>query len=112
MLGAENYKWAPVHTSDIAAAAGSALSGSATGKFSLAGKQQLSLRQIVDALEEAADKSAGSTRGPLIPPFDYLWDFFYGTGADLNMSRLVDFYEKNDVQPYAAWTETSPEHEF
>lgn len=66
----------------------------------------------MDAIETAADKSAGSTRGPMLPPFDYLWDFMYGTGSDLNMSRLVDFYEKNQVTEYPKWSKTSPEHDF
>lgn len=45
ILNAENkYLWAPVHTSDIASAVGSALQGSAHGKFSLSGNQQMNLR--------------------------------------------------------------------
>ena len=66
----------------------------------------------MDAVETAADKTPGSTSGPMLPAFDYLWDFFYGTGADLNMSRLVDFYEKNSVSEAPKWTQTSAEHEF
>jgi len=106
------YDWSPVHTSDIASAVGSALQGSAHGRYSLNGNTQLNLRQIMDAIETAADRSPGSTRGPILPPFDYLWDFFYGTGADLNMSRLVDFYEKNPVSDAPKWSETSVEHQF
>lgn len=45
ILSAENqYLWAPVHTSDIASAVGSGLDGSAHGKFSLSGNQQMTLR--------------------------------------------------------------------
>lgn len=106
------YDWSPVHTSDIASAVGSALQGSAHGRYSLNGNTHMNLRQIMDAIETAADRSPGSTRGPILPPFDYLWDFFYGTGADLNMSRLVDFYEKNPVSDAPKWTETSVEHQF
>lgn len=96
LLRKENkHLWAPIHTDDIAAAMGSALKGLAHGKYSLQGDQHLNLREIMDAIEVSADRQAGATRGPLLPPFDYVWDFFYGTGADLNMSRLVDFYEKN-----------------
>lgn len=31
----------------------------------------------------------------MLPPIDYLWDFFVGTTQDLNISKMVDFYEKN-----------------
>jgi hypothetical protein len=31
----------------------------------------------------------------MIPSLDYVWDFLFGTSADVNMSRMVDFYEKN-----------------
>jgi hypothetical protein len=31
----------------------------------------------------------------MIPPLDYLWDFLFGTSADVNMSRMIDFYEEN-----------------
>lgn len=112
LAGEKEHMWAPIHTSDIASAVGSALQGSAHGKYTLGGNEKMNLRQIMDAVETAADRSVGSTRGPLIPAFDYLWDFFYGTGADLNMSRLVEFYEKNNVSEYPKWTATSAEHDF
>lgn len=45
LVSAENrYQWSPVHTSDIASAVGAALEGSATGRFSLNGKQNMNLR--------------------------------------------------------------------
>ena len=50
---------------------------------------------MMDCIEESAGKSAGSTKGPLLPPLNLLWEFMYGTGADLNMSRLIEFYENN-----------------
>ena len=85
--------WAPIHTSDIATAMGSALTGSAHGKYTLDGKETICLKNIISKICEAADKPQDSIRGPIIPPFTYLWDFFYGTGADVNFSRLVDFHD-------------------
>jgi hypothetical protein len=68
----------------------------------------------MDTLEIAAGKDAGSTSGPLIPRLDYLWDFMYGTAADLNMSRLIEFYENNSQQNLhiKPWTATSPTIDF
>ena len=68
----------------------------------------------MDSIELAAGRDAGSTSGPLIPRFDYLWDFMYGTAADLNMSRIVEYYENNSqtnlgIKP---WTSTSPTVDF
>ena len=45
------------------------------------------------ALEKASGRGEGNTRASVIPPFDYLWDFLYGTANDLNFARLVDHYE-------------------
>lgn len=90
------FEFAPIHTDDIARAVGSALDGKHRGEYhTLSGSQKMNLRQIMNALEVAADKSEGSTRGPLLPPFDYVWDFFFGTGSDVNMARMVDFLENN-----------------
>lgn len=105
-----SFKFAPIHTSDIADAVGAALTNSG-GWYSLNGSQKLNLRQMMDCIEEAAGRNVGQTKGPLFPPLNLLWEFMYGTGADLNMSRLVEFYESNssqinlDVKP---WTATSP----
>ena len=51
------------------------------------------LGQILSVLEKAANKSNGSTAGPLIPPMSPVWEFFFGTGNDQNLARLVEFYE-------------------
>ena len=59
----------------------------------LAGQELLTLSQIISALEKAADRSEGSTKGPMLPPFVYLWEFFFGTGNDQNLARLVEYYE-------------------
>lgn len=29
----------------------------------------------------------------MLPPFVYLWEFFFGTGNDQNLARLVEYYE-------------------
>ena len=55
----------------------------------------MNLRQILDTLEIRAGRSAGGTGKPMIPAFDYLWDFLVGTTNDVNISRMVDFYENN-----------------
>jgi len=55
----------------------------------------MTLRQILNNLEVRAMKNEGSTSGPMIPVFDYMWDFFTGTTSDVNMSRMHAFYENN-----------------
>jgi len=75
------YEFAPIHTSDIAEAVGSALNGS-SGWYSLNGAKKLNLRQMMDCIEESAGKDVGQTKGPLFPPINLLWEFMYGTGAD------------------------------
>ena len=55
----------------------------------------MNLRQILDTLETGAGRSTGATGGPKIPPFDYVWDFLVGTTNDVNLSRMVDFYQNN-----------------
>lgn len=49
----------------------------------------------MNTLERQAGRNEGGTSGPLIPVFDYMWDFFTGTTSDVNMSRMVEFYENN-----------------
>ena len=61
----------------------------------LAGSEKVNLQQIIHTLERAADKAEGSTGGPLIPAFDYVWDFLVGTTNDVNISRMIAFYEQN-----------------
>jgi len=85
------FHYAPVYSGDIAAA----LDSAKPGVHSLNGPQQLTLREIMDVLEAGTGRTPGSTGGPLIPEFDYLWDFLVGTTSDLNMSRMVAFYEKH-----------------
>lgn len=52
----------------------------------------------------------------MLPAFDYLWDFLVGTTNDVNLSRMVDFYENNQDLSGAlstnTWTETSQETSF
>lgn len=47
----------------------------------------------------------------MLPPLDYLWDFLVGTTNDVNLSRMVDFYERNqDLSAYLStntWTITT-----
>lgn len=94
LVSADNhFQYAPVHTNDIASALGEALSQNRPGRFSLAGPEKMTLRQIMDVLERSAGRNEGSVKGPLIPTLDWFWDFFVGTTSDLNMSRMVSFYE-------------------
>ena len=89
-----NFQYAPIHTDDVAGAVGAALQDSSkAGQFVLAGKEHYNLSQILAVLEKAADKAEGSTKGPLLPPFPYVWEFFFGTGNDQNLARMVRYYE-------------------
>ena len=85
-----NFKYAPIHTDDVAGAVGAALQDtSMTGRFVLSGKEHMNLSQILSILEKAADKGEGSTKGPLLPPLEFVWEFFFGTGNDQNLARLI-----------------------
>jgi len=96
LLSKENkFEFNPIFLGDVASAVDEAFSRGCTGKYTLSGEETLSMRGIMDALETAAGKTPGSIRGPLMPPLDYVWDFFVGTTPDLNMARMIDFYEKN-----------------
>ena len=59
----------------------------------LAGKELHNLGQILSVLEKAAQKADGSTKGPVVPPMSFVWEFFFGTGNDQNLARFVEFYE-------------------
>ena len=52
----------------------------------------------------------------MLPPFDYVWDFLVGTTNDVNLSRMVDFYERNqDLSAELStntWTATGLETTF
>jgi len=52
----------------------------------------------------------------MIPPLDYLWDFLVGTTNDVNLSRMVEFYEENQNLSSElstnTWNETSYETSF
>ena len=52
----------------------------------------------------------------MFPPLDYVFDFFTGTTSDLNMSRMVAFFEENrhlHNQHHAnPWTQTTPSIDF
>ena len=89
-----SFLFAPIHTDDVADAVGSALNGSTSGSYNLAGSEKATLRGIVDLIEESTGRGAGSTSGSAIS-LDYIYDFLYGTTPDLNMSRLAEFYEDN-----------------
>ena len=73
----------------------------------------MNLREIMNTLETAADKNHGQTRGPLLPPLDLVYDFFVGTTADKNMSRMVEFYEshlrKSEDLHENPWSKHTPE---
>lgn len=84
--------YSPVHTDDIANAVASALAQGQKGAFSLNGRQDLTLADMRNILEEQVGNKA---KGPMLPPLDYIFDFFTGTTSDLNMSRMVDFFEEN-----------------
>jgi hypothetical protein len=108
-----HFQYAPIHTDDIAAAMGDAMNGGKSGKFSLNGSESMTIRQIMNALETSAGRNEGSVSGPMIPVFDYMWDFFTGTTSDKNMSRMVEFYENNlhlanDSTP--AWSSSPSVH--
>jgi len=66
----------------------------------------MNLRQILDTLETGAGRSPGGTGSPMLPAFDYLWDFLVGTTNDVNLSRMVDFYENNQNLSGALSTNT------
>jgi len=53
----------------------------------------------MNACEAHVSKDAGATAGPVLPfNLDYFWDWMYGTGSDLNLARMVQFYEENQNQ--------------
>ena len=95
LLTSNNFKFRPVHTDDLAVAVSKALEDSRPGRFTLSGPEQLTLKEIVNIVEKSAGKLPNSTKNPMLPPFDYVWDFFFGTSADVNMSRMVEFLEQN-----------------
>ena len=68
---------------------GSALTSQKYGRFHLNGGETMTLRQIMNALEKRAGRNEGDVKGPMIPVFDYFWDFWVGTTSDVNMSRMV-----------------------
>jgi uncharacterized protein YbjT (DUF2867 family) len=90
-----NFKYAPIHTDDIADAMGSALESSNFGRHTVNGAEQMTLREIMNVLEAQAGRDHGAVKGPMFPVFDYFWDFFTGTTSDVNMSRMHAFYEQN-----------------
>ena len=67
------FEYSPIHTNDIADAVGAALTSSG-GWYSLNGPDKLTLRQMMDSIEEAAGRSVGQTKGPLFPPMTLLWN--------------------------------------
>lgn len=102
-----NFKYAPIHTDDVAEAVGAALEdASASGHYMLAGKEHYDLSQILAVLEKAADRGEGSTKGPTLPPLEYVWEFFFGTGNDQNLARMVKFYESEHQHIQALTTNT------
>jgi len=88
-------EYSPIHTEDVATVLAEALTTPKPGSYSVTGQDQMNLRAVMNALERKAGKAMGSTQAASIPPLDLIWDFFYGTGSDLNMSRMIEFYEKN-----------------
>ena len=82
----------PISVGDVANAADNALSGEAKGSYVLGGPKQMTLREILDVIEAASGRTVNA---PALPGLDYINDFLYGTAADLNMSRMVEFFEEN-----------------
>jgi hypothetical protein len=86
------FMYQPVSSDDVANAVDTALSGSSQGSFGLAGPDLANLRSILDTIEASTGRTVNA---PALPQFDYIYDFLYGTAADLNMSRMVEFLEEN-----------------
>lgn len=102
-----NFKYAPIHTDDVAEAVGGALQDtSSSGHYVLAGNEHYDLSEILGVLEKAADRGEGSTKGPLLPPLELVWEFFFGTGNDQNLSRMIKFYEGEQQHIQALITNT------
>lgn len=87
-----NFRFNPVSSNDVATAVDYALDGDSKGRFGLAGPEQACLRSILNTIEAASGRSVSA---PSLPGLDYLNDFFYGTAADLNMSRMIENLEEN-----------------
>ena len=88
------FLFAPIHTDDVAAAVGKALSSGSSGAYSLSGSEELTLRGVLDMIERSTGSAPGATKGKTIT-LDYFYDFFWGTASDLNMSRMVEHLENN-----------------
>ena len=86
-------EYAPIHTNDIAEAVGFALNQSQKGIYNLNGNKTLNLNQIRQTLASSAGTS-GDMSTPLVT-LTYFWDLMVGTTSDINMSRMVEFYEQN-----------------
>ena len=90
------FKYAPIHSDDVASAVCLALEGGNAGHYTLSGADEHSLKGIMNTLEASAGKGVGSTGGPIISgAFDLWWDFWTGNTSDMNMSRMIEFYNKN-----------------
>lgn len=107
-------QYAPVHTDDIAEAVGFALNQSQKGVFNLNGSKSFNLNQINQTLAQSAGSSSDLS-SPLFT-LTYFWDLMVGTTSDINMSRMVEFYEQNPalLEEFSAnpWTHTGTSVDF
>jgi hypothetical protein len=106
----DRFTYRPVSIEDLSAAVEAAFGKFGevkNNKYTLGGSKDFTLAQIVNVLEEASGKGAGSTklRGSLLGLglSDFVEEFFVGIAHDKNFVRMAKFYERN---PYLAETLT------
>lgn len=94
------FNYRPVHHDDLSRAIQTAFNNEHAGQsFSVAGSEEMSIRELMGYLERAAGKDEGTTVAkrqlPFIELANYIEEFFTGITHDANMVNLLNHYEAN-----------------
>ena len=97
----DEAKFRPVHSTDLASAVASAMGDSASlsGQYALRGNTELSIRELLNLVEESCGVEAGKTGArfetPLLPLGRMLEEFLVGMAADTNMAEMLAYFAEN-----------------
>jgi hypothetical protein len=108
----ELAKFKPLHDADLYSAVNHAMQSSSTGQFAVRGKDEVSMKQMLNMIETASGKGENTTGKPFAySPGLWVEEFFFGMTINRNMASLVEYAEahpdENLVPGDCFWSATA-----
>lgn len=95
----DDAKFKPVHSGDLANAVAKAMDTGRAGQFAVRGSEEVSIRQLLNLVEDSCGVEQGKTGGrfemPILPLTRMLEEFLVGMAADTNMAEMLAYFAEN-----------------